>query len=141
MTTAAPPFDAFETRSEADRQAAQFAALRACVTRALEAAPHYQRTLEGVSVDALTGPEALAALLSCVEAEIDRFVRLGPRAVASAVEARLAYRGEPVSVDGAEGTLLGLNEDGALRLRTSEGERAVRSGTLRRATPRPAGES
>lgn len=85
--------------------------------------------------------EALAALLSCVEAEIDRFVRLGPRAVASAVEARLAYRGEPVSVDGAEGTLLGLNEDGALRLRTSEGERAVRSGTLRRATPRPAGES
>ncbi|GAB5550040.1 MAG: biotin--[acetyl-CoA-carboxylase] ligase [Sandaracinaceae bacterium] len=75
--------------------------------------------------------QALATLLSSIEAEVDRFVRLGPRPVASAVEDRLAFRGRRVRCDALEGELLGLREDGALRLRTSGGERAVTSGSLR----------
>ena len=49
--------------------------------------------------------QALATLLSSIEAEVDRFVRLGPRPVASAVEDRLAFRGRRVRCDALEGEL------------------------------------
>lgn len=74
----------------------------------------------------------LAVLLGCVERQVDRFVQQGPRAVVAGVEARLAWRGEAVRCGDVAGQLVGLRDDGALRIRTAAGERAVVAGRLRR---------
>lgn len=73
----------------------------------------------------------LAEVLGSVERQVDRFVEMGPRAVVAGVEARLAWRGQEVTCGDVAGRLVGLREDGALRIRTESGERAVVTGTLR----------
>lgn len=74
---------------------------------------------------------ALATLLLSVERWVDRFVREGPAPVVSALEARLALRGERVRCEDVEGVLAGVAPSGALRIETDAGPRQVVSGTLR----------
>lgn len=87
------------------------------------------------ALDAGTAPfdreVVLAVLLGSVERAVDAFVRDGVRATVAQLEPRLALRGEEVEIDGARGTLLGLDERGALRVQTSTGVRTILSGTLR----------
>lgn len=75
-----------------------------------------------------------AAVLGAIEAEVAELDRpAGLAALHARLSAHLAFRGERVRVDDEVGELLGVAEDGALRLRTDAGERRLRSGTLRRA--------
>lgn len=77
----------------------------------------------------------LARLLLEVETAIDTLARLGPRPIVDALTSRLALGGRPVRIGGTTGTLLGLGEGGALRIRTDAGlVKEIVSGTLR---PRP----
>ena len=76
----------------------------------------------------------LAAVLGAIEAQVAELVRPGGlAALHGRLNRHLAYRGERVQVEGEMGELLGVAEDGALRLGTERGERRLRSGTLRRA--------
>jgi BirA family biotin operon repressor/biotin-[acetyl-CoA-carboxylase] ligase len=74
---------------------------------------------------------ALASLLEHVERWVDRFAAEGPAPVIAALERRLALRGERVTVDDVEGTVIGIAPSGAIRIATERGERTVISGTLR----------
>jgi BirA family biotin operon repressor/biotin-[acetyl-CoA-carboxylase] ligase len=65
---------------------------------------------------------ALCTLLAHVERSVDRWARDGEHAIITEVDARLAFRGEPVTHDGQAATLLGLAANGAIRLKTSQGE-------------------
>lgn len=92
--------------------------------------------------DALGRPVDRLELLHAV---IERLVwlraQLGPREIIAAWDARLAFRGEPVRVFSGtapdepaevEGAVLGLDENGCLRLRLPSGaERTVCAGELR----------
>jgi len=64
---------------------------------------------------------ALCTLLWHVERSVDRWARDGEAAIVAEVDARLAFRGEPVTHDGAPVTLLGLSPNGAIRLQTRDG--------------------
>jgi BirA family biotin operon repressor/biotin-[acetyl-CoA-carboxylase] ligase len=76
----------------------------------------------------------LAAVLGAIEAQVAELEHpRGPEVLHARLGAHLAYRGERVQVEGEVGALLGVAEDGALRLGTERGERRLRSGTLRRA--------
>lgn len=75
--------------------------------------------------------EVLAVLLGSVERAVDALVREGPPATVRRLSERLAMRGEEVVVDDVRGTLVGLDDRGALRLDTVLGERVVLSGMLR----------
>ncbi len=74
--------------------------------------------------------EALAAVLASIEAWYDRFVENGAAPVITAVESRLAFRGERVRCGGLEGLVEGISADGGLRLRTDEGERVALAGRV-----------
>lgn len=79
-----------------------------------------------------TREEVLARLCSSLEVRFDTHLQHGAAATASALEERLAWRGEEVTCGEREGRLVGVASDGRLILRTSDGERKVSSGTLRR---------
>ena len=64
---------------------------------------------------------ALCTLLSHVERSVDRWARDGEEAIIAEIDARLAFRGEPVTHDGSAATLLGLSPSGAIRLQTPGG--------------------
>jgi BirA family transcriptional regulator, biotin operon repressor / biotin---[acetyl-CoA-carboxylase] ligase len=76
--------------------------------------------------------QVLAALLSSVERWVDRLVREGPAAVTRALDARLAMRGARVRCGDVEGVLLGVAENGALRIATERGPREVLAGRIAR---------
>jgi BirA family biotin operon repressor/biotin-[acetyl-CoA-carboxylase] ligase len=75
--------------------------------------------------------EVLAKLLGKLEHWIDRFVREGTAPVIRALEPRLALLGENARCEDVTGIVTGITADGALRLRTAQGERSLVSGTLR----------
>jgi BirA family biotin operon repressor/biotin-[acetyl-CoA-carboxylase] ligase len=79
---------------------------------------------------ALDRGAALCALLSTVEAWVDRFVADGGRAIAAALDARLAMRGQRVRCAEHEGTLLGVAPSGAIRIATAHGTRELIAGRL-----------
>jgi BirA family biotin operon repressor/biotin-[acetyl-CoA-carboxylase] ligase len=101
--------------------------LRADATSILLASGEHARSIDRT--------HALVTLLFHVERAIDALVGGGARATVERVRARLALVGEDVRVDELRGTLLGLTDDGALRLRTASGERTILAGTLRPAMP------
>jgi BirA family biotin operon repressor/biotin-[acetyl-CoA-carboxylase] ligase len=74
----------------------------------------------------------LASLLEHVERSVDRFEAGGGEPIVSALEARLALRGQSVRCDGVEGRLLGVAPSGALRIADKEGVREVLAGRLER---------
>jgi BirA family transcriptional regulator, biotin operon repressor / biotin---[acetyl-CoA-carboxylase] ligase len=74
---------------------------------------------------------ALALLLKEVEAWVDRLVALGPKPVVTAIEQRLALKGALVSCAEVQGHLMGIAENGAAQISTSEGIVEVVAGTLR----------
>lgn len=77
----------------------------------------------------------LCSLLKSIETRVDEFVELGAAHIVSALQSRLALRGERVTVEGyGEGILDALMPDGTLRLITVDGPRIAVAGTLRRAT-------
>ncbi len=74
----------------------------------------------------------LATWLLRFEAWRERTLRrTGRAALIEALQHRLAWRGMRVCSEDASGLLLGLEEDGALRLLTTRGEHRLRAGTLR----------
>lgn len=73
---------------------------------------------------------ALCALLLAVEDWVDRFVAEGGRAIAAALDARLAMRGQRVRCAEHEGTLLGVAPSGAIRIATTHGTRELIAGRL-----------
>ncbi len=72
----------------------------------------------------------LASLLGHIEEEVDRFIAHGPAPIARAVDARLAWRGARVRLDGREVVLRGVTPDGGLRIEGETGPEVVRSGRL-----------
>ena len=76
--------------------------------------------------------DLLADVLEQLERRVTAFVAHGAGVIVAGVEERLLYRGEPVVIDEQRGTLLGVDGDGALRVRV-EGGATVRviSGRLR----------
>ncbi len=85
----------------------------------------------GEGAAAFDRSHALATLLLHVERAIDSLAHAGAHATIARVRERLALVGEPVRVDDVTGTLIGLTDDGALRIATTAGERIVIAGTLR----------
>jgi BirA family biotin operon repressor/biotin-[acetyl-CoA-carboxylase] ligase len=73
---------------------------------------------------------ALCALLFAVESWVDRFVDEGGQAIAAALDARLAMRGQRVRCAEHEGTLLGVASSGAIRIATAHGTRELIAGRL-----------
>lgn len=72
----------------------------------------------------------LARLLLAVERWVDRFVREGGSAVARELDARLLLRGARVRCGETEGILLGVADNGALRLLTDQGESELIAGRV-----------
>ncbi len=88
-------------------------------------------SLRLVAGRALDRERVFALVLGAIEREVSRFVAHGPDAIVPRVGARLAWRGRAVECEGVRGILRGLRADGALRVATNDGERALVSGTLR----------
>ena len=76
----------------------------------------------------------LATLLLQVEQWVDRLTLEGSGAIAAALAPRLAMRGHLVQCEGVRGELLGVADNGALRIRTRVGEQLVVSGRLKEET-------
>lgn len=74
--------------------------------------------------------DVLGSVLLHVEQAIDLWENGALARTIEALDARLAYRGQCVRLDDTMGTLLGLAEDGSLRIATSEGERVFSAGRL-----------
>ncbi|MEW6695602.1 MAG: biotin--[acetyl-CoA-carboxylase] ligase [Pseudomonadota bacterium] len=75
--------------------------------------------------------DALAALGTAVLRALLAFERAGFAPLVAQYDARDALRGRPVRLsDGSEGVADGVDPDGALRLRTASGWRAVRQGEV-----------
>lgn len=64
---------------------------------------------------------ALCTLLAHVEQAVDQWTAEGPDSVVPAVNARLALRGEQVTLDGQPATVVELAPSGAIRLRQPDG--------------------
>lgn len=77
----------------------------------------------------------LAAFLNRLEPWLDRFVAEGPGPVVSALNARLALRGERAACGDVVGVVEGVALSGALVLRTALGRRECIAGTLRPCGP------
>jgi BirA family transcriptional regulator, biotin operon repressor / biotin---[acetyl-CoA-carboxylase] ligase len=75
----------------------------------------------------------LAALLLAVEHWIDRFIAEGGAPIASALETRLAMRGERVRCGGIVGTLVGVAPTGAVLIATESGVKELIAGRLENA--------
>jgi BirA family biotin operon repressor/biotin-[acetyl-CoA-carboxylase] ligase len=73
---------------------------------------------------------ALAELLFAVEREVDRYVSEGPAAIVHALEPRLAMLGARARCGEVEGVVAGVNDQGALLMRTANGVCEVHSGRL-----------
>jgi len=87
-------------------------------------------SLRLASNHSLTRETVLANVLSAIEARVDQ-LHAGQRdALKRDLTSHLAWIGQQVLIDQHQGTLVGIDDDGALRL--SGGERIL-SGTLRRA--------
>jgi BirA family biotin operon repressor/biotin-[acetyl-CoA-carboxylase] ligase len=87
------------------------------------------REVHGATLDRAA---VLRTLLACVEARVGQLVSEGPDVIVSALRPHLALVGRAVSVDALEGVLEGLDDDGALLVRNTDGGLTrVRSGTLR----------
>lgn len=93
------------------------------------------------SLAAVAGPvdraEALAALLFHVERRVDALVAEGAPRTVAALRPHLAMLGAEVDIDGIPGVLVGIDDDGALRVRRGEGEVRVVSGMLRERAREP----
>jgi BirA family biotin operon repressor/biotin-[acetyl-CoA-carboxylase] ligase len=72
----------------------------------------------------------LAAVLLSVERWVDRLVTGGGRAIAAALDARLALRGRRVRCGEVEGTLAGVAPSGAVRIATEGGMRELLAGRI-----------
>lgn len=72
----------------------------------------------------------LCGLLAAVEHWVDRFAAEGGAGVARALDTRLALRGARVRCEPYEGTLIGVADSGALRLRTEAGVRELIAGRI-----------
>lgn len=76
--------------------------------------------------------ELLADVLEQLERRVTAFVTHGAGVIVGGVEERLLYRGQPVVIDEQRGTLMGVDADGALRVRVESGATVrVISGRLR----------
>lgn len=75
--------------------------------------------------------QAFTAVVEAVETWLERLATQGPPGVVPALSRRLALLGEEVYLDDQHGTLLGIADDGALRLSTTHGVVEHRAGTLR----------
>jgi BirA family biotin operon repressor/biotin-[acetyl-CoA-carboxylase] ligase len=76
--------------------------------------------------------QALATLLAQVETAVDRFVAHGAADIASAVDRRLALRGQRARCETLTGVVRGVAASGALRFEVDGGaERELFAGTLR----------
>lgn len=74
--------------------------------------------------------EVLAAMLLAVESWTQQLQQRGATAISHALQPRLAMRGQVVQCDSVRGELLGVADNGALRIRTAYGEQQVISGRL-----------
>ena len=72
----------------------------------------------------------LARMLERIEERIDTYVENGASIVVAALASRLAWCGERVRCGDVQGVLMGVNGNGALQIRTDEGDENVYAGTL-----------
>jgi BirA family biotin operon repressor/biotin-[acetyl-CoA-carboxylase] ligase len=112
-----------------------------CNRRDLDVAPEAAAatTLRATSLALATGldrdrDEVLSVVLASIEDALYVWQNEPLAVTLSAVDAWLAFRGERVRLDGAEseGTLVGLADDGGLRIATDSGERSFQAGRLER---------
>lgn len=90
---------------------------------------HTATSLRLASDRELAREAVLAEVLGAIEARVEQLHAGQQEALKRDLLAHLAWVGEPVCIDRREGTLVGIDDDGALRL--DDGARIV-SGTLRR---------
>jgi len=93
---------------------------------------------DGAEAEALDRGAVLERLLGDIEGRLDALREAGAAAVVPALEARLAYRGRAVHVEGegdGPGRIVGLDPDGALRLESPGG--TIRRLTAGRVRPAP----
>jgi BirA family transcriptional regulator, biotin operon repressor / biotin---[acetyl-CoA-carboxylase] ligase len=83
---------------------------------------------DGADVDRA---RAFATLMVSVEEWLDRLVSQGAASIIPALSQRLALLGKEVLLDDTRGTLLGIADNGALRLATADGITEHLAGTLR----------
>lgn len=81
-----------------------------------------------------TREDVLARLCSSLEVRFDQHLQHGASSTAGALEERLAWRGEEVTCGERSGRLVGVANDGRLKMRNEDGVFEVSSGTLRRKT-------
>ena len=74
---------------------------------------------------------ALACLLKEVEHWVDRLVELGPEPIIAALRERLALKGALVRCADVQGRFVGVAENGAAKIATSDGIAELMAGTLR----------
>lgn len=85
------------------------------------------------ALDAMGLERLVADLFEAIETWIDRAAH-APSAVARALDARLAWRGEAVVVDDVvRGRVLGVGDEGQLLLEGPNGTERIRAGQVRRA--------
>lgn len=72
----------------------------------------------------------LAELLARVERAVDRFVDRGPAETVQALTPRLAWLGQRARCGECEGVVLGVADNGALRMRTARGTEELYAGRL-----------
>ena len=82
------------------------------------------------AVSRSTAARRCARCCFAVERWVDRFVAEGGQAIAAALDARLAMRGQRVRCAEHEGTLLGVAPSGAIRIATAHGTRELIAGRL-----------
>ncbi|HKP57456.1 MAG TPA: biotin--[acetyl-CoA-carboxylase] ligase [Polyangiales bacterium] len=74
--------------------------------------------------------QVLAQLLASVEAQVDRFVALGPSVIVAELARRLALIGQRARCGDVFGVVLGVSPGGALLMRTETGVRELHAGRL-----------
>ncbi len=79
--------------------------------------------------------EVFASVLSCAEQWVTRLAELGPSVVVQALEPRLALVGERVSWEDGRGVFVGVDPDGAARVRTSNGVRSLHAASIEPVEP------
>ena len=92
-------------------------------------------SIRGKASDELDRAQVLAELLSGIETEVDRLQRGEGAAIIEDVSERLLGVGNHALCDGHEGVIVGLDDEGSLRLRDGNTEHRIRNGTLAFADP------